>query len=97
VLSKPEKVPIQFKSNYLGWTTGLLLVHSNPHFAVSAPDGTFSIPNLPPGKWEFCAWHEKVGYLKNWPKGRFQFEIEPDKNDLGDVKLTAEMFRSSPK
>ena len=68
------------------------MVHDNPHFAVSAADGTFSIPNLPPSKWEFRAWHEKVGYLKNWPKGRFQVEIESGNKDLGDVKLLAEMF-----
>ena len=97
VLSKPEKVPIRFRSDPQSWATGLLLIHSNPHFAVSAPDGTFSIPNLPLGKWEFRAWHEKVGYLKNWPKGRFQFEIKQGKNELGNVKLAAEMFRSSPK
>ena len=97
VLSKPEKVPIRFRSDPQSWATGLLLIHSNPHFAVSAPDGTFSISNLPPGKWEFRAWHEKVGYLKNWPKGRFQHQIEVGKNDLGNVKLAAEKFRSSPK
>lgn len=93
VLSKPERIPIHFRSDRQSWAAGFLLVHGNPHCAVSAADGTFSIPNLPPGEWEFHAWHENVGYLKNWPKGRFRFEIEAGNNDLGDVKLAAEMFR----
>ena len=92
VLANSDKFPTKFRSDHQSWATGVLFVHRNPYFAISAPDGTFSIPNLPPGKWEFCAWHERVGYLKNWPKGRFQFEIEPGDNDLGDVKLPAEMF-----
>ncbi len=96
VLSKPERCPIRFQSDQQSWATGILLVHGNPHFAISAADGTFAIPNLPPGKWEFRAWHENVGYLKNWPDGRFQFKIEIGSNDLGDVKLAAEMFRSRP-
>ena len=92
MLSKPEKTPIRFRSNRQSWATGVLLIHDNPHFAVSAADGTFSIPNLPLGKWKFRAWHEKVGYLNNWPKGRFRFEIEAGNNELGDVKLAARMF-----
>jgi len=90
--STPEKVPLPFRSDRQIWATGILLIHSNPYFAVSGADGTFTISGLPLGKWEFRAWHERVGYLKNWPKGRFTFEIKPGKNGLGSVKLSPAMF-----
>ena len=33
----------------------------HPFYAVSGEDGTFSIKNLPPGKYTLEAWHEKLG------------------------------------
>jgi len=33
------------------------------------------VPNLPAGEWEFQAWHERSGYISNWPKGRFPQKI----------------------
>jgi Carboxypeptidase regulatory-like domain len=29
----------------------------NPYFAVTGPDGTFTIPDLPPGTYDVIAWH----------------------------------------
>ena len=29
----------------------------NPYFAVTAPDGSFTIPDLPPGTYDVIAWH----------------------------------------
>jgi len=29
----------------------------NPYFAVTGPDGSFSIPELPPGTYDVIAWH----------------------------------------
>jgi hypothetical protein len=29
----------------------------NPYFAVTGPDGSFSIPDLPPGTYDVIAWH----------------------------------------
>jgi hypothetical protein len=29
----------------------------NPYFAVTASDGTFAIPDLPPGEYDVIAWH----------------------------------------
>lgn len=92
VFSNPEKLPLPFRSDQQIWATGFLFVHDNPYFAVSSPQGTFTISNLPPGEWEFRAWHEKAGYLKAWPMGRFNFEITAGTNDLGDVQLSADLF-----
>jgi hypothetical protein len=90
--SNPEKIPLPFRSDHQIWANGILLVHSNPYFAVSSPDGTFAMSGLPPGKWEFRAWHEKAGYLKHWPMGRFSFEVKAGSNVLGDVKLSPDIF-----
>ena len=36
-------------------------VLDHPFFAVTDDDGTFTIPNLPPGKYTLEAWHEELG------------------------------------
>ena len=38
-----------------------MAVMPHPFFAVSKADGTFTIPNLPPGTYNVIAWHEKYG------------------------------------
>ncbi len=39
---------------------GYVVVLQNPYFAVSAKDGHYAIPNLPPGKYEVAVWHPKL-------------------------------------
>ncbi len=33
----------------------------HPYFAVSGRDGTFEMPNVPPGEYVVEAWHETLG------------------------------------
>lgn len=41
---------------------GFVFVAKNPYFAMVKEDGTYTIDNVPPGKYKIKAWH---GFLKN--------------------------------
>ncbi|MBI4583970.1 MAG: hypothetical protein HY717_08100 [Planctomycetes bacterium] len=43
------------------WMLGWVVVHDNPHFAVTDADGKFAITDLPPGTYTVTAWHEDLG------------------------------------
>ena len=55
------EVMVPLQCNVHGWMQAHVGVMSNPFFATSAGDGTFSIKNLPPGTYTIEAWHEKLG------------------------------------
>jgi plastocyanin len=46
------------------WMQSFMGVFSHPFFAVTGPDGKFTIANLPAGSYEVEAWHEKLGTQK---------------------------------
>jgi plastocyanin len=52
---------VKFKCDVHPWMTGYLLVTDNPFFAVTGADGSFTIPNVPPGTYTVEAWQEKLG------------------------------------
>lgn len=52
---------VRFKCDVHPWMTAWVLVVDNPAFAVSGEDGSFSIADVPPGKYTVEAWHEKLG------------------------------------
>jgi plastocyanin len=41
--------------------SGTILVLDHPYFAIPQTDGTFELPNIPPGEHTVVAWHERVG------------------------------------
>lgn len=43
------------------WMTAYIGVVDHPYFAVTGSDGSFELPNLPPGDYEIEAWHELYG------------------------------------
>jgi hypothetical protein len=90
--ARAEPQPTRFQSDVGSWASGWLFIHSNPFVAVSQSDGSFTLPNLPPGTWEFHVWHERQGFVKRWPKGVFRQTITPGENDLGTIKLSAALF-----
>lgn len=56
-----EEVMIPIKCNLHPWMRVYVGVVSNPFFAVTADDGSFSIKGLPPGEYTVEAWHERLG------------------------------------
>jgi len=57
--SQPEFIPV--KCNVHPWMHGTFAVIRNSHFAVTGESGTFTLPNLPQGKYTVTAWHETLG------------------------------------
>lgn len=43
------------------WMRGAILVIENPYYAVVKDDGTYSIPNVPPGTYKLSVWHPDRG------------------------------------
>lgn len=38
-----------------------IVVLDHPYFAIPDLDGTFSLPNVPPGRYTIVGWHERIG------------------------------------
>jgi hypothetical protein len=56
---KAEFIPV--KCNIHPWMHGNFAVLKNSHYAVTSDGGTFSLANLPSGKYTITAWHESYG------------------------------------
>jgi hypothetical protein len=57
---KPE-VMIPVKCNIHSWMHDYIGVLDHPYFAVTTPDGSFEIKNLPAGTYTIGVWQEKLG------------------------------------
>jgi plastocyanin len=58
--SAPENM-LSIRCNNHPWMQAFLNIAPNPYFAVTNADGSFTIPNLPPGTYTLAAVHEKLG------------------------------------
>jgi plastocyanin len=56
---KPEIFKV--KCEVHPWMAAYIGVFSNPYFAVTGDDGSFSLKGLPPGEYTIEAWHERYG------------------------------------
>lgn len=102
---KPESetgMPTMVTCNIHPWMKAYAVFRKDGYVAVTAADGSFTIPDLPAGETiELQVWHERstgpngaVGLekpeLKWTPKGRFQIKLEPDEiKDLGTIEVPA--------
>jgi len=57
-----EFIPV--KCNIHSWMQGYFVVLRTGHFAVTGADGSFRLPDLPPGKYTVTAWQETYGTQK---------------------------------
>ncbi len=46
------------------WMRAYILIASTPLTAVTGPEGTFEIDNIPPGHYRLKAWHEALGSIE---------------------------------
>ena len=97
-----EPLPVQLTGNIKPWLNGHLLVTEHPYATVTDQNGQFEIKHFPTGEWTLQTWHERAGRIQSvildakpttWRKGRFIIRVESGENDMGDIRLSAELFR----
>ena len=54
---------IKVECDLHSWMTAWVVVTPNSYFAVSSDDGSYEVPDVPPGKYRLTAWHETLGSL----------------------------------
>jgi uncharacterized protein (DUF2141 family) len=52
---------ISVKCNVHPWMRGYFAVLKTNHYAISRDDGSFTLPDLPAGKYTITAWHKDYG------------------------------------
>lgn len=99
---KESRAPEEMACSIHPWMKAWMLTRDNGYFAVSKPDGTFEIPNVPAGvKLDFRVWQERSkavtqatvnGEDTKWSKGRMTVTLDPDQDLNLDVVLNASLF-----
>lgn len=57
-----EEVGIhRLKCDVHSWMRAFVVVNDNPFFGVSGADGSYTIKEVPDGKWKLEAWHSQYG------------------------------------
>ena len=63
---KEEDQPFPVSCAIHPWMKSNIIFRKNSYYAVTKPDGTFEIPNLPAGvELEFRAWQEKANFIQS--------------------------------
>jgi plastocyanin len=61
------------------WMRGAIIVVENPYYTVVKPDGTYLLPDVPPGAYKVAIWHPE--------RGKKTFDVTVPAN--GNAKLNA--------
>jgi len=61
-----------------------IMVLDHPYFAVPQLDGSFSLRDVPPGRYTIVGWHERVGERAS------TIEVEPGRTAAIDISLPVE-------
>lgn len=101
-IQREEALPVSVTCSIHPWMKAYLLSRDNAYVAVTKPDGTFEIPNLPAGEeLEFQVWHESAAGSNqalvvdtpetqelDWSKkGRFTITLE--ENETRELNVAA--------
>jgi hypothetical protein len=104
---REEAVPAPVSCSIHPWMRAYLLPRKDAYFAVTAPDGSFEIANLPAGEEiEVQVWHEHAAGGKGalyvdtdaakalkWDnKGRFKIKLEPDETRELEITVSPAAF-----
>ena len=99
---KQERSPVEMNCSIHPWMKAWMLTRDNSYFAVTKPDGSFEIPNLPAGvKLEFKVWQERSKFVTEatvnnektkWSKGRMSITLQPGQDADMNVVLDASLF-----
>jgi hypothetical protein len=103
-------MPIGVHCSIHPWMISYMVVRENKYYAVTAPDGSFEIPNLPAGEEvEIQIWHESATgsqgalvittdaakELKWSGKGRIKIKLEENEVREIDIAVPASAFRGA--
>jgi hypothetical protein len=100
-----EALPATVSCSIHPWMRGYLLPRKDKYFAVTRPDGSFEIPNLPAGEEvEVQVWHERANGpggalvlvnkdLKWSAKGRFKIKLDADQTKTLDLNVPETAFK----
>jgi plastocyanin len=64
-----------------------IVVLDHPYFTIPETDGTFELPNVPPGEYTVVGWHERVG------ERRARVRVERGRAATVDLSLPVEDIR----
>ena len=105
VATAEEAMPAPVSCSIHPWMRAYMLPRDDKYFAVTKPDGSFEIANLPAGEdLELQVWHERgTGPgsalvldrkdLKWTSKGRFKVKLEPDQTTDLAIEVPASAFK----
>jgi len=71
-IEKPieSRSPVRVSCNIHSWMEAWIYPTRSPFYAVTDKDGSFSIKNVPPGRYRVVVWHPNLGKKRE----RFEFE-----------------------
>lgn len=88
--SSAESLPTRVTSNIHPAAVSYWLVVDHPYAAITKPDGSFQLKNLPEGEHELTVWHEAVGYVAK----KLAVTVVADKVEiLAPVELTIDRLK----
>lgn len=95
-IDRGMQAPTSATCSIHAWMKAWVIARDDPYFAVTGPDGSFEIKNVPAGeKVEFLVWHERSakGIPVRGGKGQFAVTIpENGVEDLKDIAVPVAVF-----